>query len=158
MNKSKEDPGAITENDIVFDCPHCGKSLAIDQRGAGLIVTCPDCQQPVQVPGLPPEVRRHVRDGTQRPPTSPAPGKDLTELQEELTAAHEKIARLVESLEEVRERRRVLEQLRSENIARFRQIGKEIETIQHAIDRIVAHLQDAATQNADQAKSESEGS
>ena len=73
-------------------------------------------------------------------------------MEEALSAAHEKIARLVENLEEVRERRRVLEQLRTDNMARFRQIGKELETIQHAIDRILAHLQDAATQDVGEEK------
>jgi predicted RNA-binding Zn-ribbon protein involved in translation (DUF1610 family) len=41
----------LSESDIVFECPHCGKSLAIDQRGAGFVVSCPDCQARVQVPG-----------------------------------------------------------------------------------------------------------
>ncbi|MFZ4395154.1 MAG: DUF2569 family protein [Kiritimatiellia bacterium] len=49
-----QDPNAqsaeITENDIVFDCPHCGKSLAIDRRAAGTRVVCPDCQNQVRVP------------------------------------------------------------------------------------------------------------
>lgn len=40
----------IRETDIVFDCPHCEKSLAIDFRGAGLMITCPDCGNRIQVP------------------------------------------------------------------------------------------------------------
>lgn len=145
-------PAAVTPNDIVFDCPHCGKSLAIDQRGAGLVVTCPDCSQPVQVPGLPPEVRRHVV-GTEQAAAAPTTSaKSVAELEEALGASHEKIARLVENLEEVRERRRMLEQLRTDNMARFRQIGKELETIQHALDRIVALLQDAANQDIGDSK------
>lgn len=40
----------IKETDIVFDCPHCGKSLAIDYRGAGLVIKCSDCGNDVQVP------------------------------------------------------------------------------------------------------------
>ncbi len=40
----------VQPTDIVFECPQCGKSLAIDPRGAGLVVTCPDCQTQVQVP------------------------------------------------------------------------------------------------------------
>ena len=44
-------PGVdIKETDIVFDCPHCGKSLAIDYRGAGLVIECSDCGNDVQVP------------------------------------------------------------------------------------------------------------
>lgn len=40
----------VQETDIVFDCPHCGKSLCIDYRGAGLNVTCTDCGQEAIVP------------------------------------------------------------------------------------------------------------
>ena len=44
------DPDEIPETDIVFECPHCGKSLSIDPRGAGLVIRCTQCQQPVTVP------------------------------------------------------------------------------------------------------------
>ena len=40
----------IKDTDIVFDCPFCGKSLAIDYRGAGLIIPCSDCGRDVDVP------------------------------------------------------------------------------------------------------------
>jgi DNA-directed RNA polymerase subunit RPC12/RpoP len=46
-----EQPAPVGENDIVFECPHCGKSLAIEERGAGMVIVCPDCQARVQVPG-----------------------------------------------------------------------------------------------------------
>lgn len=151
-------PAAGAAGDIIFDCPHCNKSLAIDPRGAGLVITCPDCSQPVQVPGLPLEEREGVRAGEvddeedeSVPVDMPAASGDLQkrvgDLEEALEASHAKVARLVESLEEVRERRRYLEKLRTDNIARFKQIGKELETIQHAMDRIVAHLQDAAAES-----------
>ena len=40
----------IGDNDIVFDCPHCGKSLVIDYRGAGLKIECSGCHESVLVP------------------------------------------------------------------------------------------------------------
>ena len=40
----------IRDTDIVFDCPHCGKSLVIDYRGAGLQITCSECGESVLVP------------------------------------------------------------------------------------------------------------
>ena len=40
----------IRETDIVFDCPHCGHSLAIDYRGAGLPIECVNCGESVLVP------------------------------------------------------------------------------------------------------------
>ncbi|MGI6495490.1 MAG: hypothetical protein ACOX5G_05290 [Kiritimatiellia bacterium] len=41
---------AILETDIVFECPECGHSLVIDYRGAGLVINCIECGEPVQVP------------------------------------------------------------------------------------------------------------
>ncbi len=40
----------INDTDIVFDCPHCGHSLCIDYRGAGLQIACSECGEAVLVP------------------------------------------------------------------------------------------------------------
>lgn len=40
----------IRDTDIVFDCPHCGKNLVIDYRGAGLQINCSECGETVLVP------------------------------------------------------------------------------------------------------------
>ena len=45
-----EQEEGIRDTDIVFDCPHCGHGLVIDNRGAGLVITCANCGKPVQVP------------------------------------------------------------------------------------------------------------
>lgn len=55
MNSTTSNPvikptAEIAETDIIFDCPQCAKSLAIDGRGAGLMITCPDCGTRIQVP------------------------------------------------------------------------------------------------------------
>ena len=132
--------GRVAANDIVFDCPHCGKSLAIDTRGAGLMINCPECEQDVQVPGVPLS-ERQTNAGA---PASPSPNPG--DLSEALQASQLKIERLVASLEEVRDRRRYLEKIRSDNMARFELISKDLVTIQNAVDRIVAILQDAAAE------------
>ena len=44
------DETEIRDTDIVFDCPHCGKNLVIDYRGAGLQINCSECGEPVLVP------------------------------------------------------------------------------------------------------------
>lgn len=36
--------------DIVFNCPHCGLSLEVDQDAAGQQFDCPTCQKSVTVP------------------------------------------------------------------------------------------------------------
>jgi len=50
MPKQPEESAQIKDTDIVFDCPNCGKSLAIDYRGAGLSIPCSDCGVSVEVP------------------------------------------------------------------------------------------------------------
>jgi len=44
------DEADIRDTDIVFDCPHCGKNLVIDYRGAGLQINCSECGESVLVP------------------------------------------------------------------------------------------------------------
>jgi len=44
------DEADIRDTDIVFDCPHCGKNLVIDYRGAGLQIRCSECGESVLVP------------------------------------------------------------------------------------------------------------
>lgn len=44
------DDAEIRDTDIVFDCPHCGKNLVIDYRGAGLQINCSECASAVLVP------------------------------------------------------------------------------------------------------------
>jgi hypothetical protein len=44
------DPQSVGENDIVFDCKHCNKSLVIDRVAAGHNLDCPTCGKSVTVP------------------------------------------------------------------------------------------------------------
>ena len=48
--RENTDEEEIRDTDIVFDCPHCGKSLVIDYRGAGLQIHCSECGESVLVP------------------------------------------------------------------------------------------------------------
>ena len=49
-NAAAEEDAVINDTDIVFDCPHCGHSLCIDYRGAGLQINCTECGEPALVP------------------------------------------------------------------------------------------------------------
>ena len=40
----------VPDTDIVFECPYCKKSLSIDRRGAGLVISCTACNQLITVP------------------------------------------------------------------------------------------------------------
>ena len=50
LETQDDDSADIRDTDIVFDCPHCGKSLVIDYRGAGLQIDCSSCGERVLVP------------------------------------------------------------------------------------------------------------
>ena len=49
---SKNEPNTPPPDDIKFNCPECGGSIAIEKRGAGLEVGCPHCAKPIVVPSI----------------------------------------------------------------------------------------------------------
>ena len=107
----------VQPTDIVFECPQCGKSLAIDPRGIGLVVVCPDCQTQVQVP---------------------APRFEEEELSNEESGSDEQGVDLAERV-------RLLERFHAMDQERLQQISAEMGLIQSAIDRVVTLLNDAQT-------------
>ncbi len=48
--KAESDATVVTSQDILFDCPSCGKSLVVDVSAEGMIVDCPQCRTNVIVP------------------------------------------------------------------------------------------------------------
>ena len=137
----------IHEGDILFDCPYCGKNMAIESAGAGLMVPCANCGKPVQVP---------IPDGRtpEAPVAEPAPGPvpvpagngledpegTIRQLDSALAMANQQVDRLVAEKEALQERRAFLEQLRLANAARLEQITQELAAMQDALDRVLVLL------------------
>jgi hypothetical protein len=131
----------IREGDILFDCPYCGKNLAIELAGAGLMVPCASCGKLVQVP---------IPDaGTPEAPVAAVPRPDAEEenpqatirqLDAALSMANQQVDRLLAEKEALQERRAFLEQMRITNAARFEQIAAELGTVQDAFDRALVLL------------------
>ena len=69
--RENTDDAEIRDTDIVFDCPHCGKNLVIDYRGAGLQINCSECGESVLVP---------IPDGMELADLDPDPGEILKQL------------------------------------------------------------------------------
>ena len=44
------DETSPASDDIFFACPSCSKNMSIPREGAGLIVTCPQCEHKCRVP------------------------------------------------------------------------------------------------------------
>lgn len=107
----------VQPTDVIFECPQCGKSLAIDPRGVGLLVTCPDCQTQVQVP---------------------MPVLESAELSDEETGGDEPVVDLAERLQ-------LLERFHAMDQERLQQISAEMGLIQAALDRVVTLLNEAQT-------------
>ncbi len=71
LETQSADGADIRDTDIVFDCPHCNKTLVIDYRGAGLQINCSECGSSVLVP---------IPDGMQLADLDMDPGEILKQL------------------------------------------------------------------------------
>ena len=143
--KQASDATEIHEGDILFDCPYCGKSMAIESAGSGLMVPCANCGRPVQVP---------IPDaGTPEAPVAavPLPAADgeedsqsvIRQLDAALAMANQQIDRLVAEKEALQERRAFLEQVRISNAERLDRVAAELATMQDALDRALVLLAEA---------------
>ena len=122
---------SLQPNDIVFDCPHCGKSLAIDQDGAGMAITCPDCQNVIQVPYPDAMAAETAADATQ-----------MQLLHEQLAAAQNRGAELNAELNVANLKIEHLEKTQSELKTHLEQMSTEWGVIQNALDRVMALMQE----------------
>ena len=61
--KARPEEIVVTTQDILFDCPACGKSLVVDGTAEGMILDCPQCRTNVIVP---------PRSGNTEPPPADA--------------------------------------------------------------------------------------
>ena len=122
---------SIQPNDIVFDCPHCGKSMAIDQDGAGMAITCPDCQNVIQVPYPDAMAADTAADASQ-----------MQNLHEQLSAAQNRVAELAADLDVANRKIEHLETTQSELKTHLEQMSTEWGVIQNALDRVMALMQE----------------
>jgi transcription elongation factor Elf1 len=62
--------------DICFNCPRCGENLAVESKGAGMILNCPTCKEQIEIPHASTASRARPRlspppDTTSIPPPLP---------------------------------------------------------------------------------------
>lgn len=108
--------GDINDNDIVFDCPHCGHGLVINYRGAGLIINCAECDMPVQVP---------IPDGMELADLDQEPEElqnQIRNLRRALFKSEEHGRELESVVNSLKERRTVLEKERVTQLHRLAEI------------------------------------
>lgn len=138
MSKENTDPSEIRDSDIVFNCPFCEKSLAIDCRGAGLTVSCPDCNNKVQVP-IPENMEVSDIDSSEEDKAV-----RIIHMREVIAGAQSRIMELELEVKDIALRRDALESIRTEHAIRFEVIQREVENIQRALLRISEVLTSAA--------------
>jgi len=120
----------IKDTDIVFDCEFCGKSLAIDYRGAGLNIPCSDCGKMVAVP-IP-----EGMDISDIDKSDEEMELAVLNLRKSLAAAEAKIHSLEEDIEELNSRREALEKQRSDSVYKFGAVTEQVGLVQKALDEI----------------------
>ena len=129
-NKENADTNDIRDSDIVFDCPFCGKSLAIDCRGAGLTISCPDCSNKIEIP---------IPEGME---VSDIDSSDadkavrLIHMRELISESQQRIMDLEGELKDMTARRDALESIRTDNALRFEVIERELANIQRSLLRV----------------------
>ncbi|OVE75475.1 hypothetical protein BVX97_04485 [bacterium E08(2017)] len=126
----REEQDVIKETDIVFDCPHCDKSLAIDYRGAGLTIQCSDCGQDVEVP-IPEGMELTDIDSSEAEQEM-----QILNLRRSLAISEHKVQELQNDLIELTERRSTLEKSRTSNLNVYGKITDELDHIENALQDI----------------------
>jgi len=111
-----ENENEVKDTDIVFDCPYCSKSLAIDYRGAGLTIQCSDCGSDVQVP-IPDGMELDDIDST-----SEQQEIRIMHLRRSLASAQQRIQQLEAEVDGLNARRVVLERSRTAGLYRIGEI------------------------------------
>ena len=109
--RAQEDEAEIRDTDIVFDCPHCGKNLVIDYRGAGLQINCSECGESVLVP---------IPDGMELNDLDLDPGEILKQLfatRRNYQKAELKIQALKARLVQLQETMSVMQEVVAEGLA-----------------------------------------
>ena len=109
FNKDQEN-AEISDTDIVFDCPHCGKNLVIDYRGAGLQINCSGCGEQILVP---------IPDGMNLSDLDLNPGEILQQLfatRRNYQRAEVEIEQLRTKLRQIQETLGVVQQVISEGL------------------------------------------
>lgn len=126
MTDTAQEPDQFTEDDIIFECPFCSKSMAIDKRGMGLTINCPQCDGLVRVPT--------VSESTEATPdsvTMPVEG-----LADALDESRDEIEELKQKIQELESLRNSLEEQSTIQEEKLILLRREFSHIQSALDQV----------------------
>jgi predicted nucleic acid-binding Zn-ribbon protein len=138
MAEEDRDTSEIKDTDIIFDCPYCGKSLAIDYRGAGLVIPCTDCGKPVEVP---------IPDGMQISDidnTAEEQEMQILNLRRSLAMAEARIDNLENELRDIAARRDELEKGRTDSVFRIGSLAEKVDNLELSLKEAAQSLETIA--------------
>jgi len=115
----------ILPTDIVFNCPHCGHSLCIDCRGAGLVIACTECAREVQVP-----IPEGMNVGDLDLSSEQMLGR-LFHARRTLARCEQRISELEEVIASMKERRSMMEKARMTTLHHWADLSNLCQSIQH---------------------------
>lgn len=131
-------------DDIVFECPNCGKSIAVEREGEGLVIDCPGCACKIQIPhpagGFTPGKNEHTPGQECAPEVGP---DQIRKLLEALESSQSRIQELTVNYQEAQRRRAFLERMRAEHLGLFREMQGHLEAIRQHAEQVAALLEDA---------------
>ena len=128
MNDPVADKSEFTDEDIIFECPFCSKSMAIDKRGMGLTINCPQCSGMVRVP----TVSESNEEGN-NPHSVNMPVEGLADALDESRDEIDALKRKIDELEHLRSK---FEQQSSEQEQKLTSLRREFGNIQSALDQV----------------------
>ncbi len=132
MADNQDNATEIKDTDIIFDCPYCGKSLAIDYRGAGLTIPCTDCGNMVEVP-IPEGMEITDIDSSEEDQEL-----EVINLRRLMSSMEEKNLRLEDEVSELRDRREILEHEHSQDLARVARMRDILAGLKEDLSKVVS--------------------
>lgn len=132
MTDTETNTAEFTEDDIIFECPFCNKSMAIDKRGMGLTINCPECDGLVRVPTV-----SETTDNSPDSVSMPVEG-----LADALDESRQELDDLKSKLATVEELRKKLEEQTREHEEKLTLLRREFGNIQSALDQVSMMLVD----------------
>ena len=124
----------VRPTDILFNCPHCGHSLCIDCRGAGLLTNCTECSKEVLVP---------IPEGANAADLDLDKDQTLGQLvytRRLLARSEQRIAELEDVINSLKERRSAMEKARMTTLHHCADLSGHIQAIQRSQNEITAAL------------------
>ena len=130
--ENKEESGAreIKDTDIIFECPYCSKSLAIDYHAAGMSIPCTDCSRLVVVP-IPDGMELSDLDSS-----TEDQGAQIIHLREVVLDCQTRTHLLEAMVDGFKKQHKNSEEREAELARQFESFSRDVESISRAVDQI----------------------